>query len=379
MVAFAHQQSSIAVAVSGNTNPGTTGCQCVYGTQAQLNVNPGYDGVEAKAATFTTIQNNGDTTTNSDFVGLTSSVSYSNIANGTTNADFAHTGAKGYGASISSTVNSGGWTPALHGIEVDSSINNHFDPTSVTYDSGTGNITLDFASALPAGLIVGDPVFLDGVSGTAPSTVEGTWLINAINNGGTELVLSGNTGQAAAGLSGGNISGIPYRFGINLLSVGNYSAGYDAAINISTSGGSAQPWRNGIALIRRNTTIGQLGQGIDVQGSMFIADTAITIKNWAQMTGVTVSGNIMKFPNYTVTGAGAVTATSLSGGTGLLTIGTEDVSQATPTVASGHLVIGKTTLAAGSGTCPTGTVGGSTVAGCLTINVGGSAKNVPYF
>lgn len=49
-----------------------------------------------------------------------------------------------------------------------------------------------------------------------------------------------------------------------------------------------------------------------------------------------------------------------------------------PTVSAGQIGYGSTVVAAG-GACPTGTVGGVAVAGCIVVNIAGSAKNVPYF
>ncbi len=65
--------------------------------------------------------------------------------------------------------------------------------------------------------------------------------------------------------------------------------------------------------------------------------------------------------------------------TGLL-IGQGLVARAAaPTVGVAQIGYGSTVVAAGAGTCPTGTVGGSAVAGCIVVNIAGTAKNVPYF
>lgn len=50
-----------------------------------------------------------------------------------------------------------------------------------------------------------------------------------------------------------------------------------------------------------------------------------------------------------------------------------------PTVAAGQIGYGGTTIASGTGTCPTGTVGGQTVLGCIVTNIAGTSHNVPYF
>jgi len=48
-------------------------------------------------------------------------------------------------------------------------------------------------------------------------------------------------------------------------------------------------------------------------------------------------------------------------------------------VSAGRIGLGAMVTSAGSGNCPSGTVGGQTVAGCLTINNGGTARVVPFF
>jgi hypothetical protein len=52
---------------------------------------------------------------------------------------------------------------------------------------------------------------------------------------------------------------------------------------------------------------------------------------------------------------------------------------AAPTVSAGQIGYGSTTVAAGAGTCPTGTVGGQTVQGCVVVNIAGTSRNVPFF
>jgi hypothetical protein len=52
---------------------------------------------------------------------------------------------------------------------------------------------------------------------------------------------------------------------------------------------------------------------------------------------------------------------------------------ATPTVSAGQVGFGNTTASAGAGNCPSGTVGGKTVQGCLVFNAGGTVFNVPVF
>lgn len=65
--------------------------------------------------------------------------------------------------------------------------------------------------------------------------------------------------------------------------------------------------------------------------------------------------------------------------TGIQTGPNLTLTSAAPTVAAAQIGYGSTTVAAGSGNCPTGTVGGKTVAGCIVFNVAGSTAVVPYF
>lgn len=55
------------------------------------------------------------------------------------------------------------------------------------------------------------------------------------------------------------------------------------------------------------------------------------------------------------------------------------IDGATPTAAPGVIGLGTTLVAAGAGTCPSGTVGGQTVLGCWQISRGGTPVNVPFF
>ena len=58
---------------------------------------------------------------------------------------------------------------------------------------------------------------------------------------------------------------------------------------------------------------------------------------------------------------------------------TVTLTSAAPTVAASQIGLGSTTVAAGAATCPTGTVGGQTVQGCVVINVAGTTRYLPFF
>lgn len=64
---------------------------------------------------------------------------------------------------------------------------------------------------------------------------------------------------------------------------------------------------------------------------------------------------------------------------GLVTMGGALATAAAPTAAAGQIGYGSTTVAAGAGTCPSGTVGGQTVLGCIVVNIAGTSRNVPFF
>lgn len=55
------------------------------------------------------------------------------------------------------------------------------------------------------------------------------------------------------------------------------------------------------------------------------------------------------------------------------------LASAAATVAAGQVSLGSTTVAAGAGTCPSGTVGGQTVAGCLVVNIAGTSRDLAFF
>jgi hypothetical protein len=171
--------------------------------------------------------------------------------------------------------------------------------------------------------------------------------------------------------------------------------------------------------------------GYDNQTPCVPGPCPMTIMNGISFPNVHMTGNALSFENFTVTGDGNVTATgevkgsniTATGATtlpavGELTIGTStattpscgqltdsngcldwflgtghiyipyfknaatgtlDLTGATPTVATGHVGYGKSSITAGTGTCPSGVIGGQTVQGCLQINVGGTTRNLPYF
>jgi hypothetical protein len=88
-------------------------------------------------------------------------------------------------------------------------------------------------------------------------------------------------------------------------------------------------------------------------------------------TGLFLNGTYTNFsisaPNFNVT------PTGLAGSNNLKLVGP------TPAIGAGETGFGSTTRAAGTAPCPTGTVGGQIVQGCLEISIGGTIRYLPYF
>jgi len=108
-----------------------------------------------------------------------------------------------------------------------------------------------------------------------------------------------------------------------------------------------------------------------IGGQTLAASSAVTYTNASTVfiTGAPVAGT-----NVTITNPYAFRI-----GAGNSIMPTLILAGATPTVAASQVGFGNTLVAAGTGTCPSGTVGGQTVAGCNQINVAGTAHVVPYF
>jgi hypothetical protein len=127
---------------------------------------------------------------------------------------------------------------------------------------------------------------------------------------------------------------------------------------VFTDFGSAFPIRSTgtlIGLSNPNSTSPAGADGVDMTGGVF-SDCAFKFGTsfCVNTGGVAVAGGAI----VTATGlyaAGAVTPTASTVG------------------------FGNGTTAAGSGNCPSGTVGGKSVAGCINVGVGASAQVIPYF
>ena len=119
---------------------------------------------------------------------------------------------------------------------------------------------------------------------------------------------------------------VPQRWAIRAVNQGaNQASGNsDSAYSIANTN-SAGAFKYGFLL---SNTFGQAP--LSTGGDMFATDAPMTIAAWDYLPNLTVTGWIMNFPNYTVSGAGAVNAASLAlttplsvanGGTGQPTLG----------------------------------------------------------
>jgi hypothetical protein len=109
---------------------------------------------------------------------------------------------------------------------------------------------------------------------------------------------------------------------------------------------------------------------IDTTGSILNATTSTT--TGINLSGATCSTSCFSSPNFQVDGSGNV----ITNGAQVVEL---TATGAAISVTSGKISYGGTTVAAGSGTCPTGTVGGQTVQGCIVINIAGTSRNLPFF
>lgn len=96
--------------LSGIGSPGATGCACVAGLQLTLTLGPQYSGIEAYGGSFGVVPTANSTTT-SDFVGLSSGVDQEFTGNGNV-----------YGGAAGVTVGAAGTSPFEVGHEVDVSL-----------------------------------------------------------------------------------------------------------------------------------------------------------------------------------------------------------------------------------------------------------------
>lgn len=155
-------------------------------------------------------------------------------------------------------------------------------------------------------------------------------------------------------------SAVPYRAGINIDNYGSYQAGtIDTAISIM-GGAPGGEWQHMISLV---TVGGSLTHALSTTGDMFFSESSATIAHVFNMGNVTVTGNILSFPGVVLGGNGNfVLATSRYYG--------DPMAQTTP---AGQITYGGLTAAAAS--C--GSLAGS--AGCVKMNIAGTARYVPYY
>ncbi len=172
----------------------------------------------------------------------------------------------------------------------------------VDSNNTTANIaeTAVFSMLLTSGATQGDRVAVvaNAYSTTASSAgyLLGLSAAAQINTGATVVTLA--AAQFETYTPAGTITN---RYGIEVSATlgAVQGSGLDAAIVID-SGGSA-PYKKGIAFGGAVLT-----GGIATTGDMFFANTSMTVANVFSMSNVTVTGNILNFPNFVVTGASGV-------------------------------------------------------------------------
>lgn len=253
-------------------------------------------------------------------------------------------------------------------------------PTSSNYNSGTGLVTLFLSSSAALTLSSGASITVSGVTGTGTDLAS----VNGAATTGSGTTGSTITFTIATGLNITSITGGLVTVGATTITGGTLSAGglFYNPLGSQDLGIGAQP---------------AAGVRLDVQGgSVRIGPGAIAGSGGLSVTGVGGTSGAIIFGASTSNSFGwNGTVFTLAGGgltisTGNLTVTTGQIISsntvtgnnfvaiaAAPTVAAGKVGYGGTTTA--TGTCPTGTVGGQTVVGCIIENVGGTNHNVPYF
>jgi hypothetical protein len=145
--------------------------------------------------------------------------------------------------------------------------------------------------------------------------------------------------------------------------------------------------------VTANWTANLLGTKLQADGAASVAaGGAVRKPSSAQMDGAAsaaATGSAIKAASAQMDGAASVSAT----GSGIKSAavsccrfqsdGTSDVSftgsTALAIIPAPGAVVYTGTVAPGSGGCPSGTVGGQTVAGCATASIGGAVRNVPFY
>lgn len=144
------------------------------------------------------------------------------------------------------------------------------------------------------------------------------------------------------------------------------ATGVDTAYAIETSGPgtAAGAFQTGFYLY---TEGGKLPQPLSNTANLFNEDYTGTI------------GNVFNFPNLTITGDFLNAPGLALRGNGEFTFSTADLYGTPPTASSGHVTYGAATVASGTATCPSGSIGTTSVSSCLEVNVGGTVKYIPLF
>jgi hypothetical protein len=260
---------------------------------------------------------------------------------------------------------------------------------------GTGTVnSVDHGILFAGSGAAGNGQFVNLIDGSTAKTQNGIVLASmtitgiAWNSPGTQIDNVGNTifqSLALAGCSiGGNVFCTPNAGGASF-------GGPTTFISTVAFTGGVPALSNGVASISGSAVAGALITG---QGSSY--DVFIENKNGGAVCSVATGTTIWGCGSLTVTTTLTLpdSTTWTSGGLSALTVGAVTASAVTATGAikgqsltatgaatttASQTSIGNATTVAGSGNCPSGTVGGKSVAGCINVGVGASAQVIPYF
>jgi hypothetical protein len=194
---------------------------------------------------------------------------------------------------------------------------NRFTMSVTGASAGAGNSAL--------GAIVNVSAPSDGFGSASGVTVTGTSPNGHYMWGGINYAV-GFSGSASGALIGteaevglGTDGSTSYRIGVSANSQGPVKGStFDAAFSANVIGnvipdsvGTSTPWEHLMALT--GTLYGSGLLPISTTGDFFYSDVAGTVAHFANLPNVTVTGNILSFPNLTIAGNGAASF----GGVGL--------------------------------------------------------------
>lgn len=227
-------------------------------------------------------------------------------------------------------------------------------PGNVGFGTATNPLaTVTISKNAATGLCTSVPLLcLSSVDGTNPTMIflaATNTTGNQTQNGGTEIFQTSNgTAGSPSAIGSGSIIG---QTGWSAYNGSSFPTPRSRIIGITTE-------------VQSGTN-----QGTGIEFDTTTAGGAVRAAAMTLMAGLYVGTKTFN--------TGTAPPTVAAGN--LFLDGNVTLASAAATAASGQVSLGSTTNAAGASTCPTGTVGGQTVAGCMIINVAGTSRNVPFF